>query len=205
MKKLACYILLSLAMLVIAGCHDNSLPVHRNNLCRLFREKPTWYWQTERVRHRWGLPISVQMAIIHQESHYQSAAQPPRRKLFGVIPWFRPTTAQGFCQALDSTWRLYLKSQGKLSGGRDDFDDASDFIGWYTHLARQKLGIKPTNAFALYLAYHEGIGGYQRRTYHGNPDLIAVAHKVSRYSHIYRQQLLSCEKRLPKKPWWRFW
>ncbi len=142
------------------------------------------------------------MAIIYEESHFRAHAKPAQQQLLGVIPWFRPTTATGYAQAVDETWHRYIKSQQKLSGGRDDFAAACDFIGWYADLAYHKLHIAPHNARALYLAYHEGIGGYQRRSYVHKKWLLHVANKVQRNAMRYRVQLLRCAARLTQEPWW---
>ena len=40
---------------------------------------------------------------------------------------------------------------------------ATDFIGWYNKKSRETLGISSVNAEHLYLAYHEGRGGYKRK------------------------------------------
>ena len=192
-------------IVLLSGCDSSTPPSHPNNLCRVFRDRPTWYWAAKESRHKWHIPISVQMAIMHQESHFLSGAEPPRKKLFGKIPWFRPTTALGYAQAVDETWRRYVKSVGKVSAGRDDFSDAVDFIGWYAHLLHRKLGIANSDARSIYLAYHEGMDGYHRRTYLNKLWLLHVANKVQRHATRYRKQLLRCEKHLPNKPFWWFW
>ena len=61
---------------------------------------------------KWGVPIPVQMAIMHQESHFVADAQPPRTWLLGIIPWFRPSSAYGYAQAIDETWDDYLDKAG---------------------------------------------------------------------------------------------
>lgn len=106
------------------------------------------------------------MSFIYQESHFNSHAEPPRRRLLGFIPWFRWTIASGYAQALDETWRHYFKAVGKLSGngndnGNDngngngnDFSDAIYFVGCYANLAHIKLDISKTDTFSIYLAYH---------------------------------------------------
>jgi hypothetical protein len=43
-----------------------------------------------------------------------------------VIPWFRPTTAHGFAQATDATWKLYKLKTGNTNASREDFEDAVD-------------------------------------------------------------------------------
>ena len=119
--------------------------------------------------------------------------------------WKRPTSAYGYSQAINGTWKRYKKDTGSNWVSRGAFDDAADFIGWFTYRAHKRAGIAMTNAYALYLAYHEGIGGYQKRTYLKKPWLISVAKRVQQRAWVYRSQLLRCESSLPTKPWWRVW
>ena len=180
-------------------------PRHQLNACKIFQQYPTWYWDAQAAQRRWGVPISVQLAIIHQESHFRAHARPPHRHLLGFIPWFRPTTADGYAQAVESTWHLYLRSNHKRSASKANFADAVDFIGWYAHRAKREAGISPRDAYQVYLAYHEGILGYKERTYLRKPWLIKVAGNVRARAYRYRLQLARCRASLPKKPFWRFW
>jgi len=181
-------------------------PQHVDNICHIFREQPHWYWDAEATQKKWGIPITVQMAIIHQESHFDGDARPPREHILWVIPWFRPTSAYGYSQAVDSTWKHYKRETG---GGfftsRDDFGDATDFIGWYANRAHRQLGISLDNTYALYLAYHEGLGGYARGTYRNKAWLEAVARKVAYIERRYREQFSVCRSSLKEKPWWHVW
>ncbi|MDC0598462.1 hypothetical protein OAP18_01265, partial [Gammaproteobacteria bacterium] len=49
-----------------------------------------------------------------------------------------------------------------------------------------------------YLAYHEGNGGFERRTYRNKPWLIDVSRKVQTNSNRYQQQYLQCEDKLAR-------
>jgi len=180
-------------------------PQRINNICSIFRQYPTWYWASEHVEKKWNLPIPVLMAIIHQESHFNADALPPRKTILWIIPWFRPSTAYGYSQALNPTWRLYINQTGNKGADRDNFKDAIDFIGWYSNRLHRRSGISLNNAYGLYLAYHEGGGGYNRRTYLQKPWLIQVARKVQRQANTYRWQYDSCKNSLPQKPWYRIW
>jgi len=190
----------------LVGC-TQAPPRNPNNICLIFRQYPDWYWAAAKTRRRWGVPVSVLMAIVHQESHFSAKAKPPRRKILWVIPWFRPTSAYGYSQAVNETWRRYKRDTGRTSmfTSRNAFGDAADFIGWFVNQAHKRAGISKVDAYALYLAYHEGIGGYMRGTYKRKAWLIAVAKKVQRRAWIYRSQLRICEASLPKKPWWHMW
>lgn len=195
--------LLLVALLQIAAC-TKSPPRHVNNICSIFLQYPTWYWATQEAESQWGIPIPVQMAIIHQESRFNGTAKPPRTRLLWIIPWKRPSTSYGYTQALEITWENYRNHRGGRRK-RDAFEDATDFIGWYSQVANDRAGISKRDAFHLYLAYHEGVGGYIRGTYRNKQWLINVAKKVNRRALQFSRQLTACHSRLPQKPWYRFW
>lgn len=89
-------------------------PRDTNNLCSIFKQYPQWYHDSKDVERRWRVSVPVQMAIIHQESKFDAQAQPPRTKIFWIIPWKRPSTAYGYTQALNSTWDHYRNSDGSF-------------------------------------------------------------------------------------------
>ncbi len=185
----------------LVGCATIQ-PKRIDNVCCIFEEFPDWYKAAKKSEKTWGVPVHVQMAIMHQESSFRSDAKPPRKVCFGIIPWKRPTSACGYTQAVNSTWRLYKKSSGNLCASRNNFKDATDFIGWYAKTAHRKLGIGSNNVYALYLAYHEGLGGYAKKTYLRKRWLMQVAKKVTLRSHLYQKQLQGCKVSLPKPHWW---
>lgn len=194
---------LTLAALV-AGC-STSQPANIGNICAIFEEKDDWYEEAADAREDWGSPIPVMMAIMHQESRFHATAKPPRKKILGFIPGFRPSNAYGYSQALDSTWDAYQRSAGRYGADRDDFGDAIDFIGWYNYQSHKSSGISRSNTYALYLAYHEGHGGYNRGTYRNKKWLIKVARKVERRANDYQSQLTGCEEKLKDKGWFFGW
>lgn len=204
LKKPILLSIILLNVLILPGC-VTAPPENKINVCKIFKQYPKWYWAASQSRSRWKVPINVMMAVMHQESRFTADAKPPRTKLLWVIPWTRPSSAYGYTQALDDTWEGYKKSTGNGGADRDDFKDAIDFVGWYINNANRKAGIDKRDAYALYLAYHEGIGGYQRGTYRNKRWLMQVARKVDRRAASYRQQLAYCEKSLKKKPWWKLW
>lgn len=204
MKSLRILLLALLSTSILNGC-TKPQPNNVDNICSIFKQYPKWYWNTKDVEARWQVPVTVQMAIIHQESHFSAIAKPPRTKLLWIIPWKRPSTAYGYTQALDQTWQHYKNDAGKYFVDRDDFADGVDFIGWYGYQAYKKAGINRDDAYRLYLAYHEGIGGYMRKTYLKKPWLIKVAQKVERQKKFYDAQLNRCKSSLERKPWWRVW
>lgn len=182
-----------ISLAILSGCATQVQPRPDNieNVCYIFTQYPEWYISAKRVEHEWGIPVPVQMAIIYQESSFDAKAQPSRRKLLWVIPWKRRSSAYGYSQALKNTWIEYEDSVGRTCR-RSDFHDAVDFIGWYGARIQKKFHLNKTDAYDLYLAYHEGSGGFARKTYLKKRWLIQVAHKVSARSQRYARQLTNC-------------
>lgn len=186
--------------MLLAGC-TASQPKDVNNICAIFEEKSGWYDDAADSRDEWGSPIPTMMAILHQESRFKAKAKPPRKKIFGFIPGPRPSDAYGYSQALGSTWDGYKRSAGRYGADRDDFGDAIDFVGWYNAQSKRRSGIASSDTYSLYLAYHEGHGGFNRGTYRSKQWLINVARKVDRRAVSYRQQLQRCEESLKDDGW----
>jgi len=179
-------------------------PKNTRDICAVFKEKDGWYNDAKESSKKWGIPIHISMAIMHQESRFVADAQPPRPWLLGIIPWFRSSSAYGYAQAQDGTWNDYIDKHGNWGADRDDFADACDFIGWYCAISRKKLGISLWDTQKLYLAYHEGHGGYKRKTYLKKPWLINTAKKVAKKSQQFNAQLLTCKEELESNSWF-FW
>ncbi len=191
-----------MGVLLLSGC-VTSPPKHVENLCDIFDEKDGWYDDAKDASKRWGVPIPILMSFVYQESRFQPKAKPPRSKILWVIPGPRKSSAYGFSQAKDETWDWYKKQAGSWGADRDDFEDAIDFVGWYNHISNKSCKISKNDPYRLYLAYHEGHGGYNRGTYNKKAWLKTVAKKVSARAALYQRQLQSCEKRL-NSGWWFF-
>ena len=178
-------------------------PRNQSSVCSIFQEKEGWYADALAAQKKWGTPVAVQMAIMHQESHFQSDVRPARDWFLGIVPLPRSSSAYGYSQAQDGTWDDYMKSTGNSGADRDDFADAVDFIGWYTNVTQRKLGVSKWNAEKQYLAYHEGHGGYSRGTYLAKPWLQRVAKRVGDEAKRYAAQLRGCESSLDSG--WSIW
>ncbi len=198
MKKI---LLLALLSLSLGGCLSTPA-VTVNNICSLMDEEVSWYRSVKAAEKKYNAPAYVSLAIMYQESHFASDAQPPREKLFGVVPWFRPTTAYGFAQVKDATWEWYQLKTGNDSADRDDFDDAADFVGWYINQSATRSGISRTDAYNQYLAYHEGHGGFNKKSYNKKPWLKKVAQKVDDNAERYKRQLKQCSSELNSNSIW---
>ena len=184
-------------VLLVASCGggQSSVPRNLDNACTILKERPEYYKAFRGVERKWGVPIHVQMATIHQESRFVSDARTPFKYVLGVIPMGRQSSAFGYSQALDATWEEYRKDQNRRSAKRDRIKDASDFMGWYMNQSRDRNGIALTDARNQYLAYHEGHSGFRRATYNSKGWLVAVSGKVDARSQMYEQQIAGCRLR----------
>lgn len=184
-------ILTAAMMLTLAGCATTP-PRNVADSCDMLDEKGGWYKAVKKTQKKYGTPIHVQLAIIRQESSFRHDAKPGKKHLLWVIPWGRKSSAYGYAQAKDETWDWYKKKSGNRGADRDKFKDASDFVGWYTDVSQKTLGISKWDAYNQYLAYHEGHGGFKRKTYLKKKWLMVVARKVAGYARTYAAQLKKC-------------
>ncbi len=194
--------LLAFVIVLHSGCATTP-PRQQDNLCSVFAERPKWFKAAAKSERRWGVPIAVQMAFVQRESSFKSHARPPRGKLLGVVPWKRPSSAYGYAQATNGTWDRYQKATRSPFADRNKFADAVDFIGWYNSTSNKELQIAKDDAERLYLAYHEGFGGYARGTFRRKPQVQRFANLVAQRAARYEVQLASCRKKFERKR--RFW
>ncbi|WP_228289145.1 transglycosylase SLT domain-containing protein [Marinobacter salinisoli] len=181
-------------------------PANADNLCEIFREHPAWYDYARESQDVWGTPIATQMAFVYYESSFRSHAQPPRKRLWGWMPWFRVSSAYGYAQALDPAWHDYLSANdSSWYAVRTDMKYALDFIGWYNHLTHRHLDVGFSDPFQLYLAYHEGRGGFSRRTFDQKPAIVGLAKRVRSRAFRYDNQLQACEQEFQCWRWYQFW
>lgn len=184
----------SILFLALASCGGGNFSAPRDleNACAIVRERPQYYSAMRATERRWGIPVHVQMATIHQESKFVGNARTPHRYALGVIPMGRQSSAYGYSQALDATWEEYQNEQRRRSARRDRINDATDFMGWYMNGSTERLGISKNDAQGQYLAYHEGRTGFLRQSYLGKPWLMDVSARVQARSEMYARQLASC-------------
>ena len=191
-------LLKTIAIIFVVSSCAVTPPENPDNICSIFKEKRSWYKAAVKTEKRWKLPPYVLMSFIYQESSFKSDAKPEREKLLGFIPWKRPSSAKGFSQALTLTWEDYKDETGNSRANRKNFADSADFIGWYASKGYYQ-GFERTDARSLYLAYHEGYGGFKKKTYRKKQWLIKVADRVQARSTKYQQQYWGCAKDLEKK------
>ncbi len=195
--------LVVIVMVMTLGC-ATSQPRNVENLCDIFDEKGGWYKDAKRAAKKWDSDISILMAFIRRESAFVSNAKPPRRKLLGFIPGPRLSDAYGDAQVKDDNWKWYEREEGGIFASRNDFEDAVDFIGWYNKQSAKRCRISTRDPYKLYLAYHEGQGGYNRGSYKNKKHVKEYARKVAKRASVYKAQLKKCEDRLNRPWWWIF-
>ncbi len=181
-------------MLLVASCGsgNNTAPRNLDNACSIASQRPNYLKAMRRSERRWGVPVHVQMAIIFQESKFVGNARTPLHFVLGVIPMGRKSSAYGYAQVLDATWKEYKRATGRYGAKRDNIRDATDFMGWYIATSNQKLGIPLDDARNQYLAYHQGRGGYARGSYRRKAWLLRVADQIDARAQRYRAQLAAC-------------
>lgn len=195
------FALLCLLASLLTACQSSRTPKQKiaKNLddgCAILHTDSSWAKAFDDTFRIYGVPPHVVMAIMHQESRFIHNARPPERVEYGVSMG-RPSTAFGYAQALDQTWDWYQNKTGKKNAKRDHFPDAADFIGWYIGQNYLRTGVSKWDAKNQYLAYHEGTGGFLRKSHYDKPWLLQVSDKVDARSKMYRQQLSRCYKYPP--------
>ncbi|CBL46614.1 Conserved hypothetical lipoprotein [gamma proteobacterium HdN1] len=183
--------MLLLIACLLGGCATTP-PSRPDDLCAIFSEKPRWHKDALKASRRYGSSIPVMMSIMYQESRFVSDAQPPFR-WFLFIPRDRASSAYGYPQAKDETWDWYQNQSGHSFASRSSFADSIDFIGWYNAQTERRNGVRRNDAYHLYLAYHEGHGGFQRRSFSRKSWLKNTARTVSARSANYNRQYQRCK------------
>lgn len=186
-----CLALLVIAFLALGGCATGP-PRNSKNLCSVFDQYPSWYRDARAAQKRWGTPVNVLMAFVQRESGFNRKARPDR-PWFLFIPLPRRSSAYGYAQAQDPVWDEYRKANGRWFKSRKDMDDSLDFVGWYTDRIHRELGISKWDPKHLYLAYHEGIGGYRSGRWRHNRHLLQTAATVDHRAREYGAQLRRCK------------
>ncbi len=190
--------LISILFIFVIACTSNR-HINTADSCIIFEEKKNWYKATKKSYDNWKTPIALQLAIINQESSFNQFAKPKRKKIFGIIPTSRPSTAFGYAQVTNPTWNWYKDKTGNKNASRANFKDVTDFIGWYSNQSKKLVGIPLNDFYNQYLAYHEGHGGWSNESYLEKKWLIEVAKKVESRAKLYNNQLKDCETKLNKK------
>lgn len=168
--------------------------------CLLLERNREWHDALLQTARTWGAPIGFQLAVINQESSFDADARPPRgeSQWFGLVQGDYISSATGYSQALDGTWKMYQEKTGKWGATRTSFRDASDFIGWYFNTNGQRVGVDQYDYRAHYLIYHEGATGYLNGTWKAKGWLVDVAAKVAAQAARYESQISNCAGLKPR-------
>jgi hypothetical protein len=177
-------------LLALGGC-ATAPPRNSQNICQVFDQYPSWYRDARAAQKRWGTPVNVLMAFVQRESGFRRKAR-PGRPWFLFIPLPRRSSAYGYAQAQDPVWKEYREENRGWFKSRKDMDDSLDFLGWYTDRIHRELGISKWDPRRLYIAYHEGIGGYRRGQWRNDRHLLETADVVDQRARAYGAQLRAC-------------
>ena len=199
MKKLIVFAI----AIVLSGCF--STPAREVvDICQLMDEKVSWYQSVKKSEQKYQAPMHLQLAIIYQESHFASRAQPARTTYLGFIPGPRPSSAYGYSQAKTETWEWYQLKTGNRDASRSNFSDSVDFVGWYINQSKIRSKISKSDAYNQYLAYHEGHNGFNNKNFKDKAWLLKVAKHVEKKSSDFKRQLSKCRTHLDSNRVWSF-
>lgn len=187
-----------LIVLLLLGACATVPPANPDNLCDIFDEKRDWYEAAMQTREKWGTPVHIPMAIMHQESSFRADAAPPMEYFLWIIPIGRVSDAYGYAQAKPAVWGEYIDATGNWFADRDDFEDAIDFVGWYLDRSHRVNKVSKWDTYSQYLNYHEGQGGYRRGSYKAKPWLLKVSRKVEARAKRYSEQFWGCKEDLSR-------
>ncbi len=196
--------LIAVVLALAAGACATIAPTPSNgeiaDACALLQRNRDWHEALRETARTWGAPMGFQLAVIKQESSFDADARPPRgeSQWFGLVQGDFVTSAQGYSQALDGTWKMYQQQTGHWNASRTSFRDASDFIGWYFNTNGQRVGVGQYDYRAHYLIYHEGATGYMKGTWRGKKWLVEVASRVASQAARYESQISNCPGLKPR-------
>jgi len=186
-------------LVLLSGCATTP-PQEPDNACEIFRQYPDWYTAAKQSENKWGTAVPILLAFIHQESSFQPDAQPGRSTFLGFIPGPRKSSSYGYTQAIDTTWEEYQEKTDNFYASRGNFADAVDFIGWYNYQGFLRNGIERNQTYYMYIAYHEGHGGYTSNAWKNKKWLTDVSTKVANRAIEYHKQLKSCGYNMSRSP-----
>ena len=190
MVKKTFFIFILFNYIIISGCIG--IPKNQEDACSIIKQKQSWRTALKKTERRWGISPGMQLAFIKTESNFKPTARTQRKYFLGLIPSGRISSAYGYSQALDGTWKEYKKSTGNRYHRRSNFAHSTNFIGWYADKTKRLLGISKNNAYLQYLAYHQGQAGFKTGAYKNKKALLKVANKTALNKKKFDRQLKKC-------------
>ena len=109
MLKKTFFIFIAFNYLFISGCMN--VPKNQWDACSIIKQKKSWRSALKKTERKWGVSPGMQLAFIKTESNFRPTARTQRKYFLGVIPSGRISSAYGYSQALDGTWKEYKKAQ----------------------------------------------------------------------------------------------
>ncbi len=188
-------ILSTISFLCLTGCTQLTYKDYSDNICKVIDSHYTWKSSLVRAQDAYGISPGLVLSVILHESSFKAKARPPAEKYLGFISW-QSATAYGYAQVKNETWKWYKSHNPGPFQSRTSFVDSVNFIGWYYKVFQQRLVkesyTQESTDADFYLAYHEGMGGFVRKTYLQKQWLMTKAGKVSELTNSYNKQLLKC-------------
>ncbi|MDC3180935.1 transglycosylase SLT domain-containing protein [Gammaproteobacteria bacterium] len=176
---------------LLSGCVvEEPQAGYEKDICQFVHAHSRWSSVLRKTEQEFEISPGLVMSVIYHESSFRSHVRPPRDIVLGVFP-VRLRTEYGYGQIKDMTWQWYLEKDPGLFRSRTSFADTARFIGWYY---KHYLAVsRPTKkrAYDFYLAYHEGLGGYQRLT-QINDWLDRKSNSVQKYADQFDLVLRDC-------------
>lgn len=197
--------LIYLLVLTTLFCCSSEKVDKSQDLCMVYNKNYHWYRSAMRAQKKHDIDATIIMSVMAQESNFTHNARPGKEYILNFIPWGYETSARGYGQVIDGAWDDYKKINNKWFPSRHNFNDVSDYIGWYLDKASKKLHINRKDTYHLYLAYHQGMTGYKRHDERNNHELDLIAKKVQRNSNRYQYEFKQCENSLWLKHWLYIW
>ena len=191
---------LLLSVLLLSGCAvhqksnnpDHSQPSSMNNACAIMAEKPTWATALSEAERKYGVEPAQLLAMMYQESSFKYNARPIAKNGNGLRGTSFASSAYGFSQALELTWADYIKKSGHDGAKRESFADSAMFMAWFVDSSSKQTGIRKSRVDDMYLIYHEGAGGYAKKTFKDKSWLLDTANAVDKRYVKYKSQLEDC-------------
>lgn len=173
---------------------ESKSTTHPNNACKMLKENPDWYASLLAAQNKWKTPMYITLGMMRQESAFKHDAKPIRKNKWYEFGYHYQSSATGYSQALNGTWKHYMNDTNSYFANRESFSDATDFMGWYNHTSNKQNKIAFNDPKNLYLAYHEGWNGYNKKTYEkkGKEFLKRATKNVAIWSEKYKKQLNNC-------------